>query len=435
LILTKEIYTRTTDNSSAASYLAFGSALLLVLGIAWSPFLLSLSQIGLLVAGLWQAHAHFHVAQPQAGWGGAIIGTLLLSLRRWWQAPVLVALSLLFVVPALSYFWTEYTAGWSNFTRIRLPFLILPWAFANLPTLTAAQYKTVLYALVWTMAVLCVGVGIHFALNSEAILDGLGHGQPVPVPRSHIRFSLLVAVSILSGGWLWWQRFRLRFDWERPLLGAVVLFLFVFIHILSVRSGIAALYGALFFTIFWVIWQTGHWKIGLVALALMVILPVVAVQSIPSLHNRISYMRYDWERFKNKEGGSYSDADRWVSLQAGLLLWGEQPLMGVGTGDLQMEVQRVANVHFPRYSLDTKMPHNQFLFMLAGTGLLGLGLSLCGLLAPLTQSRVRRFYLFSVFQVVVFLSFMVEYTLETAVGVAFYLFFTLFFREMSLKSH
>ena len=106
-------------------------------------------------------------------------------------------------------------------------------------------------------------------------------------------------------------------------------------------------------------------------------------------------------------------------------------MFGVGAGDLPAEVQRVVEEQFPGYEDAPKLPHNQFLYILAGTGLFGLILSLAAFLAPLASRQYRRFYLFSAFQVLAFTSFLVEYTLETSMGAAFYLFYTLWFWKMS----
>ena len=105
--------------------------------------------------------------------------------------------------------------------------------------------------------------------------------------------------------------------------------------------------------------------------------------------------------------------------------------MGVGAGDLPRETARLVNQYFPKYLETPKMPHNQFLYILAGTGLLGLSLSLLAFYYPLWLNRYRRYYLFATFQVMVFVSFLVEYTIETAMGVAWYLFYTLFFMKMA----
>jgi O-antigen ligase len=399
----------------------FLCACLLVLSILTSPFILSLSMIGMVAVAIWQARLE------STSWA-AVPGRML---RAWWGQPALLALSLLLLAPALSYFWSENTHFWAGQTRVRLPFLILPLAFANAPTLSRWQYRSVLYLLVWVMLILCIGVGIHFYLHQEQIISDLQHGRPIPVPRNHIRFNLLLATAILSGGWLWWQRFVWKYAWERTLLAATLVFLFLFIHLLSVRSGLAALYAALLYSVVFGIVRYRKWKLGLAALCLMALMPVVAFETMPSLRNRVYYMWYDWQKFRENAGGEYSDAMRWVSLEIGIQLWQQHPVLGVGAGDLPVEVQTLANEQYPNYTLDTKLPHNQWIYILCSTGLLGFLMSLIAILAPLGSQSARRLYLFMAFQVMIFISFLVEYTLETAIGVAFYLFFTLWFRTMA----
>ena len=409
--------------------LAFGSACLLVLTEIISPFLLSVSMWGLVGAALWQAVETYHSETAKGSrkwWGG-----LHLAFRNFFRQPVLVTLSLLLVVPALSYFWSVNVDFWADRTRIRIPFFVLPFAFANLPALTERQYKLVLYLLTWVMVVLCIGAGINFLLHFDNIIDDLQHGRPVPVPRNHIRFNLLVVTAIFSGGWLWTQKFWWRSPKERWALGAALVFLFAFLHVLSVRSGIVAMYAVLLFTVGWFVVRTRRWGIAIAALAILAAAPFVALKVVPSLQQRIGYMRYDWEQYRKNAGSHYSDSERFVSLSSGLEIWREHPLIGAGAGDLPMEIQRIVNDQYPHYTLEPKLPHNQVLYILAGTGLIGLALSLLAFLAPIVPRRSRQFYPLLAFQAVVFVSFLVEYTIETAIGVAFYLFYTLWFLKMS----
>lgn len=345
---------------------------------------------------------------------------------------MLVALSFLLWVPALSFFWSDDLSFWLARTRVRIPFFVLPWAFANLPTLTRRQHRLVLYLLVWVLVLLCAGVGIHFLLHTDEILTGLGRGHPIPVPRSHIRFSLTLALGILAAGWLWQRNFVWRFAWERRALPAAMLFLFAFIHFLSVRSGLVALYIGLVFSILHFVWHTRRWQMGLAALVLMAIVPLVAASAIPSLRVRVAYMVWDWQQYVEQKGDGYSDSERLVSLRAGLDIWRANPWLGVGAGDLPAATQQIVRTKYPLYAAGPKLPHNQLVYILASTGLLGLALSLWAFAAPWRARAHRRFYLFVVSQIMVFVSFLVEYTIETAIGVAYYLFFTLWFARMSI---
>ena len=70
---------------------------------------------------------------------------------------------------------------------------------------------------------------------------------------------------------------------------------------------------------------------------------------------------------------------------------------------------------------------------MASTGLFGLALSLTAFLYPVFADGFRKHYLFAAFQVMIFASFLVEYTIETAMGVAWYLFYTLWFMQIACK--
>jgi O-antigen ligase len=414
---------------STPAGLTFWSACLLVISMVLSPFLLSISMWGLAAAALWHTADTFRQQTPGGSlrqwslWQKAVV----LSFVQLWQKPALAALSLLLLVPAISIFWSDDPGYWLRVTRVRLPFLVLPWAFANLPVLSPRQYRQVLYLLVWFMVLACVGVGINFMLHYDAIMDGLGRGQPVPVPRQHVRFSLVLATAIVAGAWLWCDGYYQRFRRERYALLAAVAFLFVFIHVLSVRGGLAVLYTALMVSVVWYIRETKKWAVGIVGLLCLGLLLWAAVVNIPSLRQRVAYMRYDWERYKANDGQAYSDAERWVSLEVGYQIWQDNPLLGTGAGDLMEQVKAVSKAQFPEYAREPKLPHNQWLHIMASTGIVGLLLSLAAFLIPVFQAGNRSNYLYITFQCMAFVTFIIECTIENAIGVSWYLFYTLWF--------
>jgi O-antigen ligase len=403
--------------------LAFWSACLLVISLPVSPFLLSVSMWLLVFAAWWHTAQVLGVSLRQ---GSAWLAVLRASFVNLYRNRVCGALTLLLLAPAISFFWSDDSAYWLRTVQTRLPFLVMPWAFANFPPLGERQWKSVLYVLVWYFSALCVAIGINFVLHYDAIIEGLGRGNPVPVPRSHVRFSLILATAILSGGWLWVQRFYLWRPKERIFLGAATLFLFVFIHILSVRSGLFSLYAMLVFLLLRYVWVSKKWLTGLTVLALMIGIFWTAVQTVPSLNRRYGYMMYDWERFVTQnEGHLYSDAARWISLRSGWQIWVENPVMGIGAGDLMREIKTVTARLYPDYAPEAHLPHNQFLFIMAGTGLIGLVLSLAALFVLAWQGRNND--LLSGFLVMAFASFLIECTLENAIGVAWFLFYGLWF--------
>lgn len=408
-------------------------ACVLLVGMVFSPFLLSV--------GMWffvfTALGHAAIAHPQpAGfwanrpaWLARPAWVLAAAFRQFFRKKQLLALSLLFWLPVVSGLWSDELAFWLERVRVRLPFFVVPFAFANLPMLGARRLDGALCFLVWMLVLTCIGVGVNYIVHFQEIMQAIEQGRHVPVPRDHIRFSLTLAVGILAAGWLSVRKFRVRWAWERGAMWAATVFLFVFIHVLSVRSGLVALYAALFFTLVWFAVSTKKWLVGLALLAGLLAVPLVAVRTIPSVARKVAYMRWDWAQYGGATGGLYSDSGRMVSLRGGWDLVQKHPLLGVGTGDLPMEMQRFVDAEFPQYSRDMKLPHNQFIYILAATGVLGLAVSLWAFYGLFFRRVYRRAYLLASFQMVVFVSFLVEYTIETAIGVAFYLFFQLWFMK------
>ncbi len=395
-----------------------------------SPFLLSLSMWFLVTAAWWHTAETLQTSlrKPET-W----LKVLKISFVRFYRRREWVVLTLLFLVPVLSYFWSDDKAYWLRLVQTRLPFLVLPWAFANLPTLSERKTKSVLYLFFWFIVGVCTLVGINFFWHYDAIIEGLGRGNPIPVPRSHVRFSLILATSILVGAWLWYKSFYLWRAWEKKALAAGVLFLFVFLHVLSVRGGMFSLYAALLFGLLRYVWVSKRWLAGLATLGVMVAALWFAAETVPSLKMRIAYMKYDWERFSTQdEGHLYSDAARWISLKSGWSLWQQYPMLGTGAGDLWSETKRNTAALFPTYAQEPRLPHNQFIFILASTGLLGLIFSLIAFWGPIYAARKNA--LFMSFQIMAFASFLIECTIENAIGVSWFLFYSLWFQLCKQKN-
>jgi len=81
------------------------------------------------------------------------------------------------------------------------------------------------------------------------------------------------------------------------------------------------------------------------------------------------------------------------------------------------------------------MPHNQFLFVLAGVGILGLSLFLLALLIPLFYRSAYRHPFFLGFYLIFLCAFMVEHTIENAVGVGSFLLFLLLIQHSELRGN
>ena len=76
----------------------------------------------------------------------------------------------------------------------------------------------------------------------ESVLSIIGSGQSIETPVDHIKYSLFVSYAIILGLIIVLEKKVNFFKWEKVPLLVIVVFLFVFLHILAVRSGIVILY-------------------------------------------------------------------------------------------------------------------------------------------------------------------------------------------------
>jgi O-antigen ligase len=332
------------------------------------------------------------------------------------------------MVPFFIVFVTAFWSGDLHYTverlRIKLPFLVLPFAFASIPHFKRREVLLIFYFLVATMTVACLYVGITYLANFEEINELIGKGQPMPTPSNHIRFSLVLGFSVIAGAILFSRRFVLRYPRERWLIGGMTVFLFLFIHVLSVRSGILVLYLAVLLLSIRYVYLTKRYVMGAAALMALFLVPVAAYFLVPSFQTKIHYARWDLMQYWQGRGSDYSDSERLTSLEVGLKIGNEHPLLGVGAGDLKKEVKKRYEAEYTDAS-KPKMPHNQFVTLYAGSGMIGLLVFLWSFFFPLFYRRQYRATFLLALHIIIFFSFMMENTIENNFGISFYLLFLL----------
>lgn len=330
--------------------------------------------------------------------------------------PVLIVL-----VYLLSGINTEDHAHWLKQVRIKLPFLLLPLAFYILrKEATVLGHKWLHYTLAGVGLLSTVPVLYHYYTHKEALIAAIGHGHYIPTPIDHIHYSIILAYASLSMVLIFLQdRYRQSTAEKAVSLGVAALIAAV-LHILAVRSGLAILYIGLGAITVWYVVQQRRLLLGLGAITMLALLPFLAYKTVPSLQKKISYMVYDFQQYQKGEGNNYSDSERLMSYKIALDLAKEQPIVGHGVGDLrQLMIER----HQALYGQKEKyiFPHNQYLYVLSGSGILGFLTFFLGLLSPLLFGH-RRPFLVLIF-IVMLASFMVENTLQRAVSIAFFMLF------------
>ncbi len=380
-----------------------GFCVVIMVGLIFSPYLLSIGLLGVLIAALLRYFP---------------------AIKSYYKYPSFWTISLLFIITLLGFWSLDDPGFWYERLRIKLPFLLLPIAFYLKPRLSERQFHGLLYFWVWLLFVSGIGIGIHYFLHQKEIIQLMAQGHPIPTPRNHIRFSLSIAMGVLSGIYLIWKQYYAWSKVEKKVLIFITLFLFAFIHFLSVRTGIIALYAALGLIIFSQTLLHKRYVLGTAMVVTLGLLPIFAYQFIPSFKAKIDYMKWDIQMYLKGEGGNYADAGRMTSLKVGYDIFKEHPLMGIGPGNLRMATQKRYAREYPDY-VEALTPHNQFLYTLAGSGLVGGCLFLVAFIFPFFYKKNYQNPLFLGLYALLFVSFLLEHSIENSVGVGFCAFFLL----------
>ncbi len=354
---------------------------------------------------------------------------------RWWYDKTMVILTIPFFLVLISGLWSEDILFWVKRVQLRLAFLVIPFAFANIPPLKlspTAPYeresfveKKYVYALLEVaLLAFCTTILVvitNYVFHFEAINKALGEGRPMPFLKAHIVFSTMASFVLMGGIKLWEKGFYWKYPFEKILIPILTTFLFVGLHIISVRSGLVATYTCLIAKLLFVIVQRKQYIIGSLSLILLLTVPIIAYKTIPSLQQRINYAIWDLGKYREKKPETYSDAQRIISYEMGLAVLKQNPILGVGAGDADTEIVKAYARHYP--NLPYKMPHNGWLFNAVEVGLVGLAFYVFSFFYVFFYKKRYKNDIFFFLNLVVLVGMTVDYTYESSFGSAFYVFF------------
>ncbi|MCB0738815.1 MAG: O-antigen ligase family protein [Bacteroidetes bacterium] len=350
-----------------------------------------------------------------------------------WPKPLHWVGILLYVLMATSYLWAEPNQEeYMHNLRIKASWLIVTVGFIGLQ-----PKKKWLMPLLWIFAIsafitAALSVGNYF-MHYEEMNEMIKHSKPIPIINGfwHIPFSYLLAFSILSAGYLAVQKKGVY----RTLLILLAAFNFIFIHILTARTGLVALYAAGLFLLAWSVFKKGYWKHGIIGGIGIALAVILAVAYIPSLNNRYDNTVKDLKHVLAGGNANYhSGGMRVKAIQAGWLVFTENPVSGVGMGNLRSAIIQAYD------DLDAKLlpenqinPHNQFLNFMVITGTLGLVLFVLFWAIPFLRFK-KLSLLFVLFVVLSFVAMNFEALLERQIGVSFFPFMFLLLSSNSISS-
>jgi O-antigen ligase len=392
-------------------HLALFCIILMMTGMMVSRAFLSIGMAGIFLTALFHPDLKKHI-------------------RMYFSNPALWAFGALFLVYPVSLFWSDDWDEGLIRVNARIAFLLLPFGFLTLRNIKKQHFYGLLYYFVVMIVLTSLFVLGSYLLSLDSfseIYNVYKTGRVMKTPYSHVRYSLLAAFAVFTGGYLYLIKAEIRFRYQSVLLITSVLFLIIFLHLLAVRSGLLALYTGGLFVLFRYAIVQKKWIILVPSLLIVFLVPLLSYKYIPSFQGKINYMIYDWNEYLEKGNtAGLSDATRLLSMERGIQTGIFNFWLGTGIGDLKAETDLLYkdNQDIPP---SKRLPHNQFIWVFASTGIIGLGFFLVLFFYAWLYQHNYRNPMISLLYIFIITSFITEATVEEQIGSCFFLIFVLLF--------
>ncbi len=302
--------------------------------------------------------------------------------------------------------------------KIKLPLLILPIALSNKLVLTKSDfYKVLLAAIAGVFITSIIGMYIYIFDNPENI-------RAISPFISHIRLSLMICMAVFSAIYLIANCKKSQIIFK-ILLILIALWLLLFIGILGARAGYLVVLIVAFFVGFSYIIKLKKYVLGIGLAIILFTVPVLMYQLVKSVQIRIDEIPSEYKSYKAGENVSgKSIAQRFVYWDISLQLIKENPIFGVGTGDLNAAFKNYYSEHEGMINKEFQFTsHMQYLNMTVSFGIMGLLIFLLSIFYPTIQQNKISDYLMISFLFTLFISMLTEDTLETQAGATFFAFY------------
>ena len=424
---------RLFQNISRTEFFLFW-CIVLITSLPWSRFLLSVSIWAIVIISFFQLAPILNTSKKPTFHFSLFTFHLKVTpqyFTNFLRNPALIALTIPFFLVFISGLWSDDIGFWLKRVQLRIPFLVIPFALANIDLscfVLRNDRKAVFILLEVALITFCttlVVVMTNYVFHFTEINIGLGEGRPMPFLKTHITFSIMAAFVLMGGIELWRERFYWKYRFEKILIPILTVFLFIGLHIISVRSGLVAAYICLTIKLFLLIFKEKRYILGIFSFLILMTIPIFAYKNIPSLQQRINYAIWDIGKYREQLPETYSDAQRIISYKIGFEVVKNNPLLGVGSGDANAEIVKTYAQFYP--NLKYKMPHNGWLFNAVETGLIGLSVYVFSFLFIVFYKKMYKNELFLLLNVAIFVGQTVDYTFEGTFGATFYVFFVSLF--------
>ncbi|MCX7607179.1 MAG: O-antigen ligase family protein [Bacteroidia bacterium] len=339
-------------------YLRWGGLFCIACGLSWSHSLIS---VGVGALGLGYI----------LSWGSR---PLLKAVER----PILfltLPFILLYLLHALSWFYTEDTGQWWVEMRVKAPLLFLLPASVMAWRESPVSIRKGIHS-IFHLSLLIVGIGtlFRFWTDPTAALETIRHGRYVPMMGgiSHIYYAGLVGIAFF---FLW----TLPFWGGENLKWVIAGIYFAILHILALRTGLVALYGTAFFLLLrWGVKKPRRWPWIILFIGLGMGFVHLLICHLPPLRQRWENFRTDLAQYKPGRYITHTSVTRRLAaLEASWRVFREHPWIGVGIADNEVAVfQEIPRLPYRWDKEGYILPHNQFVEYAVGLGAIGVGVFL-----------------------------------------------------------
>lgn len=336
--------------------------------------------------------------------------------------PFIIVFVLYFLLFLVSIFYAGNLTEWWNLTHPKFPFLLIPLGFLMLRPFTRKEYMFITLCMV--IMAIWSSVWVQVAFYSEKYLfnQSLGFGGSLPTPINHIRYSVVIALCVIICFGFFMDDWKLKYKWERWAYAATSVYLFYFLHVLSVRSGLAIAYAGIFLVSIFYLKKLSRLK-QLIILGCIIFAPFLAYKILPGFQQKVNYTWYDLRQFRHDQGNAYSDSERWDSWRAGIVIGNQHPFFGTGPGKYRAALQLYYKDVLKKD--DWTRPHNQFINVFAEFGLFGLLVFLFMILYPMTFRLFWSPPFIPVLYIMQVLAMLVEHPLDTEYGTILFILITI----------
>jgi O-antigen ligase len=360
------------------------------------------------------------IAWSIVSFGAIILGKLTFKFNVGFM--LMILLYLLFLIGV---FWSANKDLAYLDLQLKICLILVPALFLFL-RYTKFQLKLIVYSffigLLFSFVYSMTTSLINF-MDSKLFSEFMYYFLSKTIHPTYLAFYTNIAIAILLLDYMTKRLTLFRKDKFYILL--IFVFSFFSLILLSRLGIVTTMFLNGILVVFWL--KKRKWVLSVFVAIFLTLIPLIMVKSSIWARERL------WDELATEKVEEGREIISLTTLRIeiwddALTVYGNNPLLGVGTGDVQEEMIKQYEVNkLPQAIEENLNPHNQFLQTGIAIGLLGILLVLLILIYPLF--RLKKQYYFSIlFSIISFLFFITESVLDNLSGiVAFAFFYCIFF--------